>query len=118
MLELRRVKASIFAETDDNFINLYDLEKAAKEYFEGNEIPLRKILVPAEQAIKKVLPVAQLSQKANLKQILTGKPLFKADLSKIPEEEVFALFQDETFLGVYKKVDGGDIVAKAEFVFN
>ncbi|MFH1802680.1 MAG: RNA-guided pseudouridylation complex pseudouridine synthase subunit Cbf5 [archaeon] len=117
MLELRRVKASIFTENDDNFVNLYDFEKAAKEYNEGNEIPLRKILVPAEQAIKKVLPVAQLSEK-NIKQILTGKPLEKEDLLKIPEEETFAAFNNETFIGIYKKVDQDNIVAKAEFVFN
>lgn len=118
MLELRRVKASIFTETDDNFVNLYDFEKAVKAYEEGNEIPLKKLLVPAEQAIKKVLPLAQLSQKANLKQILTGKPLFKPDLKIIPEEDVFALFQEERFLGVYRKIDDGEIVAKAEFVYN
>ncbi|MBU0907135.1 MAG: RNA-guided pseudouridylation complex pseudouridine synthase subunit Cbf5, partial [Nanoarchaeota archaeon] len=105
MLELRRVKASIFTETDDNFINLYGFEKAVKEYNEGNEIPLRKILVPAEEAIKKVLPVAQLSEKVNLKQILTGKPLFKTDLDSIPKEEIFALFQKDKFIGVYKKVE-------------
>jgi H/ACA ribonucleoprotein complex subunit 4 len=118
MLELRRIKASIFTETDENFVNLYDFEKAVKEYNEGNEIPLRKLLVPAEQAIKKVLPVTQLSQKANLKQILTGKPLFKSDLQKIPEEEIFALFKEDAFLGVYKKVNEGDIIARGEFVFN
>lgn len=118
MLELRRVKASIFTENDDNFVNLYDFEKAAKEYLEGNELPLREILVPAEQAIKKVLPTTQLSEKANLKQILTGKPLFKTDIDSIPQEETFALFQDDKFLGIYHKVDEGDIIAKAEFVFN
>lgn len=118
MLELRRVKASIFTENDDNFINLYDFEKAAKEYLEGNEITLRKILVPAEEAIKKVLPLAQVSEKANIKQILTGKPLFKTDLVSIPKEETFSLFQEDKFLGVYHKQIEGDIIAKAEFVFN
>lgn len=118
MLELRRVKASVFTENDETFINLYDFEKAVKEYNEGNEIPLRKLLVPAEQAIKKVLPYTELSQKANLKQILTGKPLFMSDLQKIPEEEVFALFKEDAFLGVYRKVEEGEILAKAEFVFN
>jgi H/ACA ribonucleoprotein complex subunit 4 len=118
MLELRRIKASIFTETDSNFINLYDFEKAVKEYESGNEIPLRKILIPAEEAIKQVLSTAELSKQANLKQILTGKPLFKSDLTSIPKEETFALFQDETFLGVYHKTTEGDIIARAEFVFN
>lgn len=118
MLELRRVKASIFTENDDNFVNLYDLEKAAKEYKEGNEIPLRKILVPAEEAIKEVLPTAQTSKDAITKKILDGKPLFNTDLLTVPKDDIFALFQDETFLGIYKKVNEGDILAKAEFVYN
>jgi H/ACA ribonucleoprotein complex subunit 4 len=113
MLELRRIKASIFTETDDNFINLYDFEKAIRD-----EQLLRKILVPAEEAIKKVLPTAQLSNQANQKQILTGKPLFKTDISLIPKDEIFALFHDDKFLGVYHKVNEGDLLAKAEFVFN
>lgn len=117
MLELRRVKASIFSETDDNFINLYGLEKALAALEEGNEIPLRKILVPAEQAIKKVLPVVQLNSK-NLSQILTGKPLREEDLEKIPNEEIFAAFHNYTFIGVYRKSDNETIVAKPEFVYN
>ncbi len=111
MLELRRTQAGIFSENDS--INLYDFEKIIQ-----NEDELRKILIPAEEAIKKVLPTAQLSQGANLKQILTGKPLFKTDLSKIPEEETFALFDKEKFIGVYHKVEEKDIIAKAEFVYN
>lgn len=118
MLELRRVKASIFSENDENFINLYDLEKAIQQLNEGNEIPLRKILIPAEHAIKKVLPTIKLSEKANLKQVLTGKPLFTTDLTSKPEDEVFALFQKDKFIGVYKKINEGDIAAKAEFVYN
>lgn len=118
MLELRRTKASIFSENDDNFVNLYDFEKAVNALNEGNETPLRKMLIPAEQAIKKVLPEVQLSKDANLKQILTGKPLFKTDLHSIPKEEILALFQEDTFIGVYKKVDEGEIIARAEFVFN
>jgi len=118
MLELRRIRASIFTENDDNFINLYGFEKAVKQYEEGNELPLRKLLVPAEDAIKKVLPTAHLSKQANLKQILTGKPLNKSDIEAIPKEETFALFNGDTFLGVYKKLDENNILARPEFVYN
>lgn len=117
MLELRRVKASIFSETDDNFVNLYDFEKAAKEYNEGNEIPLRKMLVPAEQAIQKVLPVVGISGE-NMKQILTGKPLMECDFLEPLGEDLFAAFYEDKFIGVYKKVKEKDIVARAEFVYN
>lgn len=118
MLELRRTKAGIFSENDDNFINLYELEKAIEKYQNGSDFELRKIIVPAEEAIKKVLPFCQISEK-NLPKILTGKPLTKSDFSKeIPKEEKFAAFLKEKFIGVYKKVSEGEILARAEFVFN
>lgn len=118
MLELRRTKASIFTENDDNFINLYDLEKIIQQNMGGNSEQLRKILVPAEEAIQNVLPSVQLSKDANLKQVLTGKPLFKSDLSSLSKEDVFALFKESQFLGVYHKTNEGEIIARAEFVFN
>ena len=114
MLELRRTCASIFKESDSNFITLQELEKAIEENY------LERYLVPAEEAIKKVLPFYQISEK-NLKKILTGKPLTKADfLKEVPKEkeEKFAAFAKEKFIGVYKKVNEGEIVARAEFVFN
>lgn len=118
MLELRRVKASIFSENDETFINLYDFEKAVKSFNEGNEILLRKILIPAEIAIQKVLPSVKISDK-NMKQILTGKPLTKEDFAeKTPAEEIFAAFYEDNFIGVYRKVDEKGIIARAEFVFN
>ena len=110
MLELRRTKASIFSE--ENSINLYDFESAVSEYKKGNEEPIRKILIPAE-IISQVLPVIQVKSS---KQILTGKPLMKGDLSA--SEEKFALFDKDKFIGVYRKVDEGDIIARPEFVFN
>lgn len=109
MLELRRTKASIFDES--TAITLYEFDKLVKEN------KLDKVLFPAEEAIKKVLQEVQLN-KLNEKQFLTGKPLHKEDLKKIPEEEIFAGFIGEKFIGVYHKVNEGDILAKAEFVYN
>lgn len=109
MLELRRTKASIFDESTS--ITLYEFEKAVKEDY------LEKYLVPAEEAIRKALPVVQLSEK-NLKQILTGKPLMKEDILSPIKDELFAAFAKDQFVGVYKKFSEGDILAKAEFVFN
>lgn len=110
MLELRRTKASIFDES--TAITLYEFDKIIKD-----EEKFRKILVPAEEAIKKVLPAIQLSE-ANLKQILTGKPLMKQDFMEIPEKNVFAGFIGNKFIGVYRKVKEGEIIARPEFVFN
>jgi len=109
MLELRRTRAGIF--TENNLTNLYDLEKSAK-----SEESLRKILVPAEEAIKQVMPEIQVTK--NVEQLLVGKPLMKSDIDKLPKEEIFAVFQKDRFIGVYKKSDEGDIVARSVFIFN
>jgi len=113
MLELRRVKAGIFSE--DSLINLYEFEKAIEEYKKGNEETLRNMLSPAEEAIKKVLPVIQIDK--NIDQFLVGKPLMKSDIDKIPEEK-FAIFQNERFIAIMRPVNEGDIIARPEFVFN
>ncbi len=116
MLELRRTKASIF--TEENSLNLYEFDKLVAELNKGNEAPIRKVLIPAEDAIKKVLPSVELSER-NLRQILTGKPLIKSDfLNDEDLEEKFAAFIKDRFVGVYKKVKEGEILARAEFVFN
>ena len=48
MSELRRIKAGIFNESDDNFVNLYEFERAIESWRAGNELPLRQILIPGE----------------------------------------------------------------------
>jgi len=114
MLELRRTQAGIFSE--ENIVNLYDFEKAVEEFKDGKEEQLRKILIPAEEALKKILPSVQIKPEL-IKQLLTGKPLHKTDI-KLGKEEKFAVFCQDRFIGVYKKVDEGSIVARAEFVYN
>jgi len=130
MLELRRTNAGIFSEDDDNFIDLYKLEKIAKSVDlgdnkivneksekvdkvessikednrlidnnkgvgeqlhniasknrvglgEGAEQELRKILIPAEEALKKIFPVVQVKEES-VKRLLTGKPIMREDLA-------------------------------------
>lgn len=115
MLELRRTKASIFPE--ENSINLYEFDKALAEYKNGNEENLKKILIPAEEAIKQVLPAIQVKENS-IKQLLTGKPLMKSDILKTPQEEKFAVFYKEKFIAIMKKSEEEDIIARPEFVFN
>lgn len=115
MTELRRTRAGIFSEQDKNFINLYDLKKYASD-----EKKLKEILIPAEQAIKKIFPVMQVKKEA-VEKLLTGKPLIDKDiLGELPKEERFAVFQGEKFIGIYKKADISekerDIIARPEFV--
>jgi H/ACA ribonucleoprotein complex subunit 4 len=116
MTELRRTKAGIFSENDKEFVNLYELEKIKdsgkskdflthknSEEFLDNPEELRKILIPGE-IISKILPVAFINDK-NLRQILTGKPIFKEELSgKLESKEGdVAIFCNERFIGVYRK---------------
>lgn len=115
MLELRRTKAGIF--TEDNLINLYDFEKAVIDYKNGDEKALRKILIPAEEVIKKVLPVVQVDEDL-VKPLLDGKPLMKKDGIKLPDEDIFAIFSKERFIEIARKIDEEDIIARPEFVFN
>lgn len=114
MLELRRTKAGIF--TEENLVNLYDFEKALKEYEEGREELLRKILIPAE-IVSQVLPVIQIKIE-NLKSLLTGKPIMKSDINEKIPEGFFALFNNDKFIGIYRSIQEGDIIARPEFVLN
>ncbi|MEK6818480.1 MAG: RNA-guided pseudouridylation complex pseudouridine synthase subunit Cbf5 [Nanoarchaeota archaeon] len=116
MLELRRTKAGLFKE--ESAITLYEFDSLVAELKKGNEEPLRKIVIPAEKVIKEILPSYEISSN-NLKKIFTGKPLMKSDfILKIPKEELFSVFIKERFIGIYKKVEEGSIIGRAEFVFN
>lgn len=118
MAELRRTQAGVFDEKQ--IVKLYDFEKAVDE-FEKNKKPekLRKLIIPAEEAIKRVMPSYQVKEFAVFK-LKTGKPLFKTDLEQkeLPKEERFAIFNKEKFIGIYKSEKQGDIIGKSEFVFN
>ena len=116
MLELRRTRAGIFSEDDENFVNLYDVEKAAEEMKNGNEEKIRKILISGEEAIKKVLPVAEV-KKESLKKLYNGSPIFKEFLeSELPKDGKVAIFCEDIFVGVYEIGKEGNILAKPEFV--
>jgi H/ACA ribonucleoprotein complex subunit 4 len=116
MAQLRRTQAGLF--TDKDLVTIEQLEKAIADSEKGSEESLRKILQPAEDLIKQIIPVVQANPNS-INQLLVGKPLMKQDIiDKLPEEEVFAIFNKEQFIGTYKKTDDGDIIARAMFVFN
>jgi len=117
MAELRRTKAGIFSEEDENFVNLYDFKEAVEEYKKGKEEKLREMLIPAE-IIVKILPVVQVKSKS-VRQLLTGKPLMKKDIiEELPTSERFVVFCGERFIEVVRKSQEGDIIARPEFVMN
>ncbi len=115
MLELRRIRAGIFEE--DSTVNLYDFEKAVEEYEKGNSELLKAILIPAE-IVSLVYPLVEIKN-GNLKNILTGKPIYRKDLKKATpakKDEIITVFCENQFIGMYKVIRGKEIFAKALFV--
>lgn len=118
MAELRRTQAGVFIEKQA--IKLYDFDKAVDEYeTKKNPELLSRMIIPAEDAIKQILPTFEIKESA-LFALRSGKPLFKRDIvqEKTPTDEHFALFLKEKFIGLYKRVKEDDIIARPEFVFN
>ena len=118
MLELRRIRAGIFKE--DNAVSLYEFKEAAENLKNSDEKKLLKMLIPAEESIKKIMPVVQIKKSA-VKNLLTGKPLLKKDIiGNLPKEKTFAVFNKEQFIEIAEKTDkkGKEVVARALFVFN
>ncbi|PIU75604.1 RNA-guided pseudouridylation complex pseudouridine synthase subunit Cbf5 [Candidatus Pacearchaeota archaeon CG06_land_8_20_14_3_00_35_12] len=118
MTELRRTSAGLFQEKDS--IKIQDFEKAVEKFKKGNSQALNNIIIPAEEIIKKILPVIQV-KKETAGKLLTGKPIFREDIEegKIPEEgKFFAVFCDSRFIEIAKVVNEEDLIAKPEFVLN
>ena len=118
MGELRRTEAGIFDES--TLVNLFDFKSAVDKYKNGDEESLRKMLIPAEDAIKKVLPVVEVDKSA-IKALHIGKPLLISNVKKksdVVPGDYFAAFCGEQFVGVYKKTDEASVFARSEFVYN
>lgn len=116
MLELRRIRAGIF--TEKNIVNLYEFEKAVQEYKNGNDKSLKEIIIPAEEAVKKIYPVITI-KKEEIKRLWTGKPIFLKDIvskPRISKGEIVCAFSDDKFIGMYRVLNNKDIFAKPEFV--
>lgn len=119
MLELRRIRAGIFKENDEDYpsVNLYDFVYAVKEYKKGNEKLLREILIPAE-IVSRVYPFIKV-KKESLKKLFTGRPILKEDLEeheKFENNKIISVFSDEKFVGMYEVLNEGYIFAKPKFV--
>ena len=117
MLELRRVRAGIFKE--ETIVNLYDFEKAVDEYQKGNEKLLREIILPATETLKKIFKKVEI-KKESVERILHGQPIYNKNLinkEKAEDNQIICIFCKEQFIGVFKVINGKDIFAKSEFVF-
>jgi len=118
MLELRRTCAGIFSEYSEKYpsVKIYELENAVKEFENGNEEFLRKIIIPGE-IISEIYPVVEV-KKEEIKKLFNGKPLFEKDLinTKRFNCEKICVFSDDIFVGVYKISKEKEIFARPEFV--
>jgi len=119
MGELRRTRAGIFDES--RIYTLEEFRKAVDKWKSGDGRVLRGMLVRAEDAIKKVLPVVEVDKSA-LKSLYVGKPLLNSNVvdngEKIKKGEVFALFCKGRFVGIYRRGNEKIIFARPEFVYN
>ncbi len=120
MLELRRIEAGLFKE--ENSISLYDFDKIIKEYKNGNDKPLRKILISGE-IVNEMFPKINI-RKDVLKKLYTGSPIFRSFLEKeqnideIEKLSKIVVYCGEKFVGVYEFINSKDLIAKPEFVLN
>ena len=145
MISLRRIRAGIFLEKDS--VSLEEIKRAFEDYKKGNENQLRKILVPAE-IIKQIITSVQVKEESvekllNGKPLMTSDIVGKFEnfefqvqdsqgrtlkavsfgnnnnlKSSMINSELISVFCRERFIGIYKKADDGEIIAKPEFVRN
>ena len=121
MAELRRTKAGIFDEK--TIISLYDFEAAVEDYKNNNPQKLQKMITPAEDALKQIIPSVEIDKRV-LKSLYNGKPLFKQDIKNfqniknLNQDELFAVFCEEKFVEVAKRTNGEMQIARPFFVLN
>lgn len=115
MLELRRTRAGIFRE--EKSVNLYELEKAAGEYKNGDEESLISMISPGE-VISELYPVVQIKEES-ASRILQGQPVYEKNLvnnGNFNKDDKVSVFSEEKFIGVFKVVKEGMVFARPEFV--
>ncbi|MBU3924274.1 MAG: hypothetical protein KJ592_05120 [Nanoarchaeota archaeon] len=135
MGELRRTRAGVFSEcvsvlvpecvsagtSFDKIVDLFEFKSAVDKWkLDGDDSKLREMIVPAEEAIKKVLPCVGVD-KCALKALYVGKPLLIENVvskTELVPGDVFAVFCEQVFIGVYRKTDEEIIFGRSEFVFN
>ena len=118
MLELRRTNAGMFYEDDKKYpvVNLYDFEKAIKEYENGNEKPLREIIIPGE-IVSELFPTLELKEKRK-EAVWHGAKIKEEDLlekSNFPEGKLVCLFSKDQFIGIFKTINEGEFILKSDF---
>jgi len=138
MGELRRTRAGIFDEGLSirnlgfgGLVKLDEFEAAVRKaeisrdsdgklVISGDGEDLAGMIVPAEDVIRKVLPVVMVERCA-IKSLYIGRPLFSNNVIgyyDLVEGDVFAAFVGAVFIGIYRKSGEEIIFARPEFVCN
>lgn len=116
MTELRRVRAGIF--TEDKIYKITEVEKALEEYKKGKEKLLREMIIPGE-TVSELFSVVKIKEDST-GRILHGQPIYHKDLKgklgDLEKDDKISVFDENTFIGVFKVCDEAKIFAKAEFV--
>jgi len=121
MLELRRTRAGIFEEDNEEYpaVNLYDFEKALEDLENGKEDSLKKLIIPGE-IVSKVYRTVFI-KKESVGKLLTGKAILYEDLDKeekFESNERVCVFQENKFIEMAKVVNEEYVFAKPLFVLN
>lgn len=123
MTELRRTRAGIFSENDEEFIDLYKFDNIIEKWKGGEEKELRKILIPGE-IILKILPSIKIKDNDEIiKKLYNGFPLKKEyfenknELNQIKEKNAVCAITENDLIGIYEIVYDKSIVAKPQFVY-
>jgi H/ACA ribonucleoprotein complex subunit 4 len=118
MGELRRTRAGIFDES--SLVRLDEFEAAVMKWKDGDGGDLGRMVVPAEDVIRRILPVVEVDKSA-VKSLYIGRPLFASNVllkDELKEGEVFAAFCGNEFIGIYRKSGEEIIFGRPEFVCN
>lgn len=117
MLELRRTNAGLFSE--ETLVNLYEFEKAVKDYKSGKDSNLREMIIPGE-IVTTLYPCVEIKSDF-LKKALTGSPIFSKELEKEcshDKGEIVCILSKEKFIGCYRVVNSEEVFAVPELVCN
>jgi H/ACA ribonucleoprotein complex subunit 4 len=105
MTELRRTRAGVF--TEDQAHSLVEIKDSYEFWKEGDEKPLRKILIPVEHAILHVKKI--FVKDSAIDSICHGSPVFVSGISRIQEGivkgetvAIYSLKEELVALGIAK----------------
>jgi H/ACA ribonucleoprotein complex subunit 4 len=121
MLELRRIQAGPFEEHNKNYpiVSMYEFEKALEEYNSGNDLELRKMLIPGEIIIER-FPSIEIKEEIK-DRILHGSPIHNDEVTKkeyldYEEGQKLIAFSKNQFIGIFIVSREKNEFAKPDFV--